>query len=49
MYPLRREYTRRLMLDVGFSQVETYADFQETYKVEDPDFFVHVGEKKYVE
>lgn len=49
MYPLRREYMRRLMQDVGFTQVETYADFQETYHIEDPDFFIHVAEKKYVE
>lgn len=49
MYPLRKEYTRRLMLDVGFQKVETYADFQETYKVADPDFFIHVAEKKYEE
>lgn len=49
MYPLRREYTRRLMQDVGFLEVETYADFQETYHIEDPDFFIHVAEKKYVE
>ncbi len=45
MYPLRKEYTRRLMLDVGFQHVYTYADFQETHKVEDPDFFIHVAEK----
>ncbi len=47
MYPLRKEYTRRLMNEVGFQQVKTYADFQETHKVEDPDFFVHVAEKLY--
>ncbi len=47
MFPLRKEYTRRLMLEVGFQQVKTYADFQETHKVEDPDFFVHVAEKIY--
>ncbi len=47
MYPLRKEYTRRLMHEVGFQQIKTYADFQETHKVEDPDFFVHVAEKRY--
>ena len=47
MYPLRKEYTRRLMNEVGFQQVKTYADFQETHKVEDPDFYVHVAEKRY--
>ena len=47
MYPLRKEYTRRLMHEVGFQQIKTYADFQETHKVEDPDFYVHVAEKLY--
>ena len=47
MYPLRKEYTRRLMNEVGFQQVKTYADFQETHKVDDPDFYVHVAEKLY--
>ena len=47
MFPLRKEYTRRLMHEVGFQQVKTYGDFQETHKVEDPDFFVHVAEKLY--
>jgi sarcosine/dimethylglycine N-methyltransferase len=45
MFPLRKEYTRRLMLEVGFQHVYSYADFQETHKVEDPDFFIHVAEK----
>ena len=49
MFPLRKEYTRELMLGVGFQGVETYGDFQETYKEEEPDFFVHVAEKKYRE
>ena len=47
MYPLRKEYTRRLMHEVGFQQIKTYADFQETHKVEDPDCDVHVAEKLY--
>lgn len=47
MFPLRKEYTRRLMNEVGFQQVKTYGDFQETHKVEDPDFYVHVAEKLY--
>ena len=49
MYPLRKAYTRRLMHEVGFQKIETYGDFQETYKEEEPDFFVHVVEKLYVE
>jgi len=47
MFPLRKQYTRTLMHEVGFQQVHTYGDFQETYHIEDPDFFVHVAEKRY--
>ncbi len=47
MYPLRKDYTRKLMHEVGFQQITTYGDFQETYHDSDPDFFVHVAEKKY--
>ena len=49
MYPLRKDYTRRLMQEVGFQRVETYGDFQETYRDEQPDFFIHVAEKRYRE
>lgn len=49
MYPLRKAYTRRLMAEVGFQHVETYADFQETYRGEDPDFYIHIAEKEYRE
>jgi glycine/sarcosine/dimethylglycine N-methyltransferase len=47
MYPLRKAYTRKLMLEVGFQSVETYGDFQETFKKDEPDFLVHVAEKRY--
>ena len=47
MYPLRANYTRSLLTDVGFPTVTTFGDFQETYHQDDPDFFVHVAEKKY--
>jgi len=47
MYPLRKEYTRRLIREVGFQHVDTYGDFQETYRDDQPDFFVHVAEKQY--
>ncbi len=49
MFPLRKAYTRQLMLDVGFASVTTYGDFQESYEHYDPDFFIHVAEKNYVE
>lgn len=47
MFPLRKDYTRRLMHEVGFQHIETYGDFQETYTDSQPDFFVHFAEKTY--
>ncbi|WP_051110202.1 glycine/sarcosine N-methyltransferase [Saccharomonospora halophila] len=48
MFPLRKDYTRRLLREVGFQRVETYGDFQETYTAEEPDFFIHVADKNYI-
>ena len=48
MFPLRTEYVRGLMKEVGFQTVTTYGDFQEHYKDSEPDFFVHVASKKYI-
>jgi len=48
MFPLRRNYVRRLMFEVGFQSVRTYGDFQETYRQEKPDFYIHVASKKYI-
>jgi hypothetical protein len=45
MFPLRKNYMRRLIREAGFASVKTYGDFQETYQETDPDFFVHVAEK----
>lgn len=47
MFPLRRDYVRRLMSEVGFQQVDTYGDFQESYRQYEPDFFIHVAHKAY--
>ncbi|UGY90739.1 methyltransferase domain-containing protein [Streptomyces gobiensis] len=47
MFPLRKDYTRRLMSEVGFQRIETYGDFQHTYRGEQPDFFIHIAEKEY--
>ena len=47
MYPLRKQYMRSLLYEVGFQQVKTYGDFQATYKEDEPDFFIHVAEKLY--
>ncbi|MBM1142186.1 class I SAM-dependent methyltransferase [Alcanivorax sp. ZXX171] len=49
MYPLRKNYVRRLMREVGFQQVDTYGDFKETYRDAEPDFFIHCAQKSYVE
>jgi glycine/sarcosine/dimethylglycine N-methyltransferase len=49
MYPLRKNYMRRLMREVGFQRIDTYGDFQETYRESEPDFFIHVAEKAYRE
>jgi glycine/sarcosine/dimethylglycine N-methyltransferase len=48
MYPLRKDYTRRLLGEVGFQRIYTYGDFKETYDRDDPDFYIHVAEKRYV-
>jgi glycine/sarcosine N-methyltransferase len=48
MFPLRKAYTQRLMKEVGFQKVTTYGDFQQTYRDDEPDFFIHLAEKKYV-
>ena len=48
MYPLRKSYTQQIMKEVGFQEITTYGDFQETYKKDEPDFFIHVASKSYV-
>lgn len=47
MYPLRKDYVRRLMREVGFQKIDTFGDFQETYGDETPDFWIHIAEKYY--
>ena len=47
MFPLRKTYMQNLMKQVGFQTVTTYGDFQETYRKKEPDFFIHIAEKKY--
>ncbi len=49
MFPLRKAYVRRLMKEVGFQRVTTFGDFQETYRESEPDYFIHVAEKAYVD
>jgi glycine/sarcosine/dimethylglycine N-methyltransferase len=45
MFPLRKNYLRRLLREAGFERVLTYGDFQEVYDEQEPDFFIHVAEK----
>lgn len=47
MYPLRKDYTRRLLREVGFQRIDTYGDFQSSYRDDEPDFLIHVAEKRY--
>ncbi len=47
MFPLRKNYVQNLLKEVGFQQVKTFGDFHETYREEDPDFFIHVADKRY--
>ena len=47
MFPLRKNYVRDLLTQVGFYDVTTYGDFHEDFKVEDPDFYVHVADKTF--
>ena len=47
MFPLRKEYVRRLLAEVGYQSICTYGDFKETYREDDPDFFIHIADKKY--
>lgn len=48
MFPLRKQYVRDLAQQVGFQSIETYGDFQETFRDAEPDFFVHVAEKSFL-
>jgi SAM-dependent methyltransferase len=48
MYPLRKNYVRQLLHEVGFQTIETYGDFQEIRDEETPDFLIHVADKRYV-
>lgn len=49
MFPVRKNYVRKLMTEVGFQQITTYGDFQEKYDESNTDFYIHVAEKNYHE
>jgi SAM-dependent methyltransferase len=44
-YPLRKEETRSLLREAGFQSVHTFGDFHETYRDDEPEFFVHLAKK----
>lgn len=46
MFPLRKNYMRRLLEEAGFQRARTYGDFQETFHDNEPDYLVHVAEKE---
>jgi len=46
MFPLRRRYVQTLLKEAGFEKVRTYGDFQSDFDENDPDFFIHVAEKR---
>ena len=47
MYPLRKKYMEKLLKETGFQTIETYGDFEETYQTENPDFYIHIADKRY--
>ena len=47
MFPIRKNYVRKLMTEVGFQQITTYGDFEKDYKDDETDFYIHVAEKNY--
>lgn len=49
MFPLRKKYVRKLLSEAGFQKLHSYGDFQEEGEESNPDFFVHVAEKAYLE
>ncbi|WP_290753184.1 class I SAM-dependent methyltransferase [Henriciella sp.] len=46
MFPLRRRYVQKLLKEAGFEKIRTYGDFQSDFDENDPDFFIHVAEKR---
>ena len=45
MFPLRYDYVRRLMGEVGFQTINSYGDYEHSHN--NPDFYVHVAQKAY--
>lgn len=48
MFPLRKNYMRKLLREAGFERVHTFGDFEADFEDHEPDFLVHVAEKTVV-
>ncbi|WP_169712604.1 glycine/sarcosine N-methyltransferase [Henriciella aquimarina] len=46
MFPLRMRYVQKLLKEAGFEKIHTYGDFQSEFDENEPDFFIHVAEKR---
>ncbi|MDZ7846178.1 MAG: hypothetical protein U5L96_05135 [Owenweeksia sp.] len=44
-----QQYIIRLLKEVGFQRITTYGDFKESSKHDNPDFYIHIAEKNYIE
>jgi len=47
MFPLRKQYMVNTLKEVGFQTISSWGDFEEDHKSVDPDFFIHIAEKRY--
>ncbi len=47
MFPLRKKYLQRLIVESGFQNIETFGDFKKEYNNQECDFFIHVVDKGY--
>jgi len=46
MFPLRKDYVRRLLAEAGFGNIQTFGDFKTLFHEAEPDFFIHLAEKE---
>jgi len=46
LHPIRRDILTRYLFEAGFDEVRTYGDFEEEFEPYEPDFLIHVAEKK---
>jgi len=46
MHPIRREAFTTHLKNAGFESVTTYGDFEEEFEPDEPDFLIHIAQKK---